>query len=210
MTHLQQLTDRLAEDRNPGADIGKFLAGLSNSPDFLEAHLERFLQAVRADKADRRLAASPVDWPPDYRGTARFDREQLVFFVHAVLNAALEQVEDLLPHLTTPGERPRFGTEVKAAMKVAASAIAFVCHELSDEDLFNDEVLEAAGGFENACRLLFVRAWEDPDRASTDLADLAPAKLYPGYYPDARKHAEVFVDDLFADYLAGPDRPAAN
>lgn len=57
MKNLQALTDQLVLDRNPAAEIGKFLIASSNSPEFLAAHLRSFAEAAEADlKADREMA----------------------------------------------------------------------------------------------------------------------------------------------------------
>lgn len=57
MKNLEALTNQLIEDRNPAAEIGKFLIAISNSPEFLAAHLHDFAEAAKADwMADREMA----------------------------------------------------------------------------------------------------------------------------------------------------------
>lgn len=56
MNNLEALTNQLIEDRNPAAEIGKFLIAISNSPEFLAAHLRSFAEAAEADlKEDREM-----------------------------------------------------------------------------------------------------------------------------------------------------------
>lgn len=58
MKNLEALTDQLISDRNPAAEIGKFLIAISNSPEFLVAHLRAFAEAAEADlRADREFHA---------------------------------------------------------------------------------------------------------------------------------------------------------
>jgi hypothetical protein len=54
MKNLEALTKRLEEDRNPAAQLGRFLLGHSNSPGYLAAHLADFTEAVQNDlKAEK-------------------------------------------------------------------------------------------------------------------------------------------------------------
>ena len=57
MKHVHELTERLREERNPGADIGAFLLAHTNTPEYLAAHLESYLAAVREDIAAARAFA---------------------------------------------------------------------------------------------------------------------------------------------------------
>lgn len=57
MKNLEALTAQLEADRNPAAEIGRFLIASSNSPEYLAAHLRAFAEAAEADlAADRELA----------------------------------------------------------------------------------------------------------------------------------------------------------
>lgn len=57
MKNLEALVDQLEDDRNPAAQIGRFIIASSNSPEFLAAHLRAFADAAEADlKADRDFA----------------------------------------------------------------------------------------------------------------------------------------------------------
>lgn len=52
MKHVQALMTQQKADKNPGYRIGEFLIDHSNSLEYLEAHLQAYLDAVRADRAE--------------------------------------------------------------------------------------------------------------------------------------------------------------
>lgn len=69
MKNLENLRDELLADRNPGHEIGTFLLGHSNSPEYLVGHLEAYLEAARRDLfAERnRFRAPGSGAAPRYR-----------------------------------------------------------------------------------------------------------------------------------------------
>lgn len=59
MENLKRLIEFDRQHDSPSAKLGEFLLTLSNSPEFLAAHLERYRQACSADlEANKALMAS--------------------------------------------------------------------------------------------------------------------------------------------------------
>ncbi len=63
MKHIEELRDGQKERRNPGHELGTFLLGHSNSPEYLVSQLTVYLEAAMADlEAERNMFRALSGW----------------------------------------------------------------------------------------------------------------------------------------------------
>lgn len=100
MKNITTLRDRLKEQLNPGHEIGTFLLGHSNSPEYLVSQLEGWLEAAKADlQAERewaghmlsslKRASAPTELEQKADMRAKF--EKFVRHVQAVVDTYHEE-----------------------------------------------------------------------------------------------------------------------
>ncbi len=140
-----------------------------------------------------------------YKGKKKFDREQLVFMVEAILIGALDRLG--LPddgiELEDRGGSSDFTEYEVGGFACAGMALGVLCHQLTDDGLGIDDALACAGDFWNKCENLVQYTWGDGlDSIREKAKELGnPESLYGNWYPDTRWHAEKFVDSVFKKYL---------
>jgi hypothetical protein len=158
--------------------------------------------------------------PSRYRGTKRFDGEQLVFMVETVLIGALDRIQAGLPDSTNWKDRTANNQTAQAvswyehgALEAAGMTLAVLYAQLTDDGLAIGDALTCADNFLEACENLVQKSWYDEGEAvQTAVKAMTPGmsypemynRVYPGIWPDTRKHAEAFVDRVFKDYLERP------
>lgn len=147
-----------------------------------------------------------------YRGNQRFDREQLVFMVDCILIAALDRIEESLPHNGISAlDRAEFVKEVTkpsyyeyGGLETAGMALAVLYAQLTNDGLGIYDALTCANNFHKTCEQLVENAWMNDGKAirqRMDSGSKTMKELYGNHYPDTRYHAEMFVDNVFTEYL---------
>ncbi len=140
-----------------------------------------------------------------YKGTKKFDREQLVLVVEAILSGALDRLG--LPddgiELEDRGGSSHLTEYEVGGFACAGMALGVLYAQLMDDGLGIDDALTCAGDFYKKCEQLVEYAWKTGyDQVVEKMKDAGnPEKLYGNWYPDTRWHAEDFVDSLFKKYL---------
>jgi hypothetical protein len=130
-----------------------------------------------------------------YRGTRKFDREQLIFVIEATLCGALDRIESSLPDTIPLAEYNEHEDGIKswvmAAKETAGMTLAILWAQLNNDGLGAGDALEVVG-FEKVVAD-FVAERTDPDWPGSKEGDKS--------HPDCRPLAEIFVDKMFDQYL---------
>lgn len=157
-----------------------------------------------------------------YRGKAKFDREQLIFVVQSILGGTLDRIDSGLPNNCDWDERVRVaGDRAEAltsydrgALESAGMALGIFYAQLTDDGLGIYDALQCADKFDDKCEELTKRCWADKGlsirqrmerlrgRGSYHVIDDLYNDVFPGLYPNTRRCAEVFVDNVFKEYLS--------
>lgn len=141
-----------------------------------------------------------------YRGTRKFDRNQLVFVAETILCSALESLWGLLPHelayLNLPRKmRKGLGYPQEHALGVCGHALAVFCAQLTGEGLGGGDALTLAGKFDEELEKFFVEIWKDKGKKyklkRQKLGESFQIKELYEDWPDTRKHAQIFVNSVF-------------
>lgn len=154
-----------------------------------------------------------------YEGTRKFDREQLIFVVEAILIGALDRVGASLPDSVSFAERGRLshGTPrsltgyEQGGLEAAGMSLGVLYAQLTGDGLGIGDALHTAGKFDAALGRLVEGAWEDDGAPLMARQESAKGQsytidwLYGSLWPNTRRHAEQFVDAVFKDYLAEED-----
>lgn len=131
-----------------------------------------------------------------YRGTRKFDREQLIFVIEAALCGAFDRIESCLPDTITLAEfnkhKDGINSWVMAAKETAGMTIAVLWAQLNDDGLGIGDALGVMG-FEKEVDD-FIAERTDPKWAGLKKDDKS--------HPDCRLFAEKFVDEMFDGYLS--------
>ena len=144
-----------------------------------------------------------------------FDRKQLLVCVEAILTAVLGRVESGQPTSISWQERcedtsPANPTWLtgwdRTAVETAGAALAALYARLTGDGLGIYDALHCASHFDKAVEAWVSTAWGDEGEAVfARMEQLGPGgwPVKDAYenYPDCRKHAEAFVDEVFGDYL---------
>ena len=133
-----------------------------------------------------------------YKGTKKFDRDQLFFVVEAILCSAFDRVESCLPPTTPKSDRllrdssNQLESYQRGAVECAGMALAVLYAQLTDDGIGIGDALDLAGDFPKAVEKFVKDCLKGKGR-----------ELHPGdkCSPDARPYAEAFVDNAFCDYL---------
>ena len=149
-----------------------------------------------------------------YRGTRKFDREQLVFVAEVILAVALETIEAAFPDCDD--QRPEefwksFRPEEFAVVQATGMALAVLYAQLTGYGIAACDALALAGGFDKACKRLITKAWERggdwfEDRIN-ELRERSGGvsynirEVFGDFWVDTRRDAELFVDEALAGYL---------
>ena len=144
----------------------------------------------------------------------KFEREQLIFVVNAILCGAQDRIDSGLPDVISYEERnttiQKLGSYEKGALESSGMSLATFYFKLTNDGLGIYDALASAGNFHDVVENLMKYAWNDQGKHIKDrLVKFSESKslytmfdVYPGYYPDTRKHAEIFVDNCFKNYLS--------
>ncbi len=140
-----------------------------------------------------------------YTGT-KFTRDQLEFVVRTMLVGGLDQIESSLDDCTQELVNSLMGTSL-AATGMSLSVLAY---QLTGEGQGVDDALACAGDFCGKCEV-FIKAYYEKHKILAEALHSINAlpivikevyeKIIPGFYPDPKTHAKIFVDTLFKDYL---------
>lgn len=139
-----------------------------------------------------------------------FDREQLVYVTEVILTSALDLVVDLLPHdpdCFHPRRTSHTNQEIQivseSVIYSAGKSLSILFSRSTDDGLSEMDALYCAGSFDLALRKLINFAWTDDGQPIRDkimgCKSCTAKDLYGELYPDCRKHAEQFVNDLFGE-----------
>ena len=145
-----------------------------------------------------------------------FNRDQLVTVVESMFTAALDRIECRLPSGSTmnANELERGHNEQLSGanndyhagiLETLGMSLGVFYATLTDDGLGVGDALEITQ-FNQAIDNLIEYAWHDGGKNIKAAHNLCQGnytipQLYGPVYPDARKHAEKFVDTLFKDYL---------
>lgn len=154
-----------------------------------------------------------------YRGSRRFDREQLIFITEAILCGAMNAVDDGLPDSLSWGQRlvitnnhPGLSGIEIGSLQSAGMSLGVLYAQLTGDGLGIHDALQCAGDFFHVCENLMDKAWAgegEPIRkrfaklkkGGESVSEIYNEVLGKDTYPDTRKHAETFVATCFGDYL---------
>ena len=130
-----------------------------------------------------------------YKGTRKFDREQLVFMVDVILCSAMDRIGSSLPDEVPLDEYYEHEKEIEAwinsAIETAGMGMAVLCAQLTGEGLGIGDALDIIG-FD-----MFVRDFKI-ERLNPNWEGLKAGELHT---PDCRSLAEKFVNEVFKEYL---------
>jgi hypothetical protein len=136
----------------------------------------------------------------------KFNQKQLVFVAETILKACLDRIESILPTSTNVQPTIDNGMECYSdgVIETAGMSLAIFYAQLTDDGLDIGDALAAAENFNTTCNLLIKSSWEN--NGEKVKAACKKNKYYmleevlPNY-PDAKKHAEAFVNTVFKEYL---------
>jgi len=130
-----------------------------------------------------------------YRGGKRFDREQLIFVVEAMLCGALDRIESAIPDTISLDEYNQHEDSIKswvmAAKETAGMSLAVLWAQLNDDGVGIGDALHVLD-FDKVVAD-FVAERTDPKWAGLKKGDKV--------HPDCRPLAEKFVNVMFEEYL---------
>lgn len=149
----------------------------------------------------------------------KFSREQLLLVVEAILCSALDRIESGQPTSGVTWEdrlelvnkvnthAGKLGSYERGAMEMAGMALAVLFANLTDDGIGIYDALHCADAFEKAVEAWVELTWSDHGAAVRQrMNELGEGgwQIKQAYtnYPDAKHHAEAFVNELFSDYLA--------
>ena len=174
---------------------------------------------------DLRRRGYAVEWSDSlYRGNEPFSRAQLLFAVEAILVAARDRVESGLPTSgVTWQDRLGYANAVDAdpktltaydrgALECAGMFLGVLYAQLTGDGLGISDALVCADHFDEAVQKWVATACGDEGEAVTARMKGMPRGgwQFQDVYehdPDCRRHAEAFVNQVFADYLAEVESP---
>lgn len=156
-----------------------------------------------------------------YKGTVKFDREQLVFVAYTILDGAFDRLSGGMPEDCEWKERKckTLSSYERGGLEAAGMALGVLFAQLSEFTKHPDglgiyDALVCADNFHLKIETFVKTAWADKGKAIHKLKEAIGIgvsydpvtelydKAYPGLYPDIHKHAEAFVDRVFDEYLA--------
>ena len=139
----------------------------------------------------------------------KFTKSQLIFATETILIGALDRIASGLPDQVSYEARfnaQKLSSYDKGALEGAGMSLAVLYAQLTDDGLGIGDALMCAGKFNEACELLVATAWENngehvkKTESKLHGTQYRQEDLYQNY-PDAHKHAETFVKNVFSDYL---------
>jgi len=147
-----------------------------------------------------------------YRSKRPMDKEQLIFAADVILAGVLDVITSGLPDSISAKDRASFGghlgdltTYDTGALNAAGMSLAvlFAQYNYKGEGLGVSDALVCAGGFDDVVRQFVAEAWQNEGQDTLSrkekLGDsYSMNDLYPNY-PDIRKHAEAFVNEVFTE-----------
>ena len=155
----------------------------------------------------------------------RFTRKQLVFVAETILTGIMDRIDSVMPHTIPYNDKeaepknPDAGWShyIDGAMESGGMALACFYAQLTDDGLAIYDALACADNFDSVCLAAYKESWGNRKRirkAQKELSAKGKAyniktDLYESLklvYPDAKKHAEAFVDKCFKEYLAPTEK----
>jgi hypothetical protein len=153
-----------------------------------------------------------------YQGQ-KFTREQLVFVAEAILAAAVDRIEGGMPtsDVTWEERLKVVGGDAEAAgrltsydqgvLETTGMALAVLYAQLTGDGLGIGDALGEADRFEQAVENWVHTAWRDKGEAVAARIERFHGTTWNiadayANYPDCRRHAKAFVDNVFDEYLA--------
>jgi hypothetical protein len=156
-----------------------------------------------------------------YKGKKPFTKEQAVFVVEVILQAALDRIEsgaptciaweDRLGMLNEYDKEPKELTAFeRGAIESAGMSLGIFAAQLTDEGLGVYDALAAAGKFDKKCEKFIKACWEKKGRIVKERIKTYKERPYQiskvlPEYPDCRKAAETFVETIFANENVSTD-----
>lgn len=153
----------------------------------------------------------------------KFTREQLILVVEAILTSVVDTIQCGMPtQISWEARKANYGPigaareglrHERAIIEVAGQTLATLYARLTDDSMSIYDALVCAGNFHDAIGQWAKNAWQDKgERVAKRVKQLESTgdwNISDAYinYPDCRKHAEFFVDDMFEDYLSDPLDP---
>jgi len=130
-----------------------------------------------------------------YRGTRKFDREQLVFMVDVILDSAMDRIATALPDEldfeTCNMNMKSVDAWIISATETAGTGMAVLYAQLTGEGIGIGDCLSFSR-FETFVQY-FKEKRLDPNWTGLNNGD--------PFIPDCRKLAENFVDEMFKEYM---------
>lgn len=130
-----------------------------------------------------------------YKGTKKFDREQLIFMADVILSSSIDRIESCLPDCIPLKvyEENREGIDkwITACIETAGMSLAILYAQLTDDGLGAGDAIDIIGFSEFVDK--FVAERTDPNWDG----------LTPGGFasPDCRSLAKRFIDEVFTNYF---------
>lgn len=174
---------------------------------------------------DLRSQGYKIEWDDSmYRGSHPFQRKQLVFAVEAILVSALDRVESGMPTSgITWQDRLDYANKIdsdpktlsaydRGALECAGMFLGVLYAQLTGDGLGIYDALHCADRFDEAVREWVEKTWADEGKAvearitQRGQGGWQVGDVYDNY-PDCRKHAEAFVNEVFAEYIAEAESP---
>lgn len=152
-----------------------------------------------------------------YKSTRKFSKDQLIFVVQVMLEAALDRIQNGLPDSISWKERMELveggdpmslcGWE-RGALETGGMGLAVLYAQLTNDGLGIGDALSSAGDFEGACQKLVNGSWKNQGAeirkifAKNRDAEVKKSipQLYGDLWPDTLKHAEAFVALFEGEY----------
>lgn len=140
-----------------------------------------------------------------YKGKRKFNREQLVFAVECMLCSATDALHGMLPDDCEYEDLPENAVgHLEVVLGRAGFAMSVLYAQLTNDGMGGDDALDCAGRYGRTVREFFEDVWRDKGVAYKAKAKrlhkrgggFAYTELYPSW-PDDRKAAETFVDEVF-------------
>lgn len=142
-----------------------------------------------------------------YRGTKRFDREQLVFIVDAALSAAFDKVQGALP---CQGEQKIIGFELDRWCQNRTTTMSFVWGAVHQVGIFIPILWAQTEGKRvgDGMGTEDFEGWTEFEKMVQDyIFHNTTQNNKPSDPPDTRPLAEKIVDSAWGDYLKNQTRP---
>lgn len=150
-------------------------------------------------------------WDSLFRGNRKFDREQLIFVCEAIMAGVMDQIDGGLPPCIKWQDRISFATSESreatdllayeaGVLEGAGMSLSIIYTQLTNEGLAAQDALAEAGHFDDAVRNFVADCWKNQGKDVMKRVKEAPTLCHiTAYYPtfpDARKHAEIFVKSM--------------